>query len=264
MRLPHKIQTFLIFSTIFLTQFMADHSSFAQDSGMNLDPQMAFGRANLLYDKQEYSEAIKIYSELHESLEIKSPSILFNLGNAFIREGKKGHAIASYLAARRYAPTDPDIKANLKFVLDQTQDKLETKRAQSMVGTILFWLDVLDFKSFLYVGFLFLGLAILMLGIKFFRRNQENSTTPILILFLLACFIGFVSSYLKHANNVIWGAVTVNMASIHSSPNESGVKIFELREGAPFIKIDSTDHWVQIELSDGKRGWIKKKDSLIL
>src|SRR5205823_1595380 len=46
-----------------------------------------------------------------------SPALLFNLGNAFFKNGQVGRAIAAYREAEQIDPRDPDIRANLKFVL---------------------------------------------------------------------------------------------------------------------------------------------------
>ena len=229
-----------------------------------VDPKVEFNQANRLYDQQQYEEATAIYDKLHRSQDMKSPSILYNLGNAHFRSGKVGHAVAAYLAARRYAPTDPDIKANLKFVLEQTQDQLETSKSQSIWSTLLFWVDYLNYKVWLYIAMLAFATFLFLAGLRTLKSELTQALNPILITASIIAIFGFVSCYLKHSNNFLWGAVTSDKASIHSSPSEGGVKIFELGSGAPFIKIDSTDLWVQIELSDGKRGWIKKVDSLIL
>jgi len=41
--------------------------------------------------------------------------VYYNLGNACFRQGKLGFAILNYEQARRLAPRDPDILANLRF-----------------------------------------------------------------------------------------------------------------------------------------------------
>ena len=41
---------------------------------------------------------------------------LFNLANAYARDGRPGMAVLNYERARLLAPNDPDIRANLRFV----------------------------------------------------------------------------------------------------------------------------------------------------
>ena len=44
---------------------------------------------------------------------------------------------------------------------------------------------------------------------------------------------------------------------VHSTPSESGTSLFILHEGTKLtIKDNSMQEWKEIELSDGKVGWI--------
>ena len=70
-----------------------------------------FKAANKLYDAGKFAEAAAAY----EKLEPKTAHVFYNLGNAWFRDGKLGLAILNYERARRLAPRDPDILANLKF-----------------------------------------------------------------------------------------------------------------------------------------------------
>src|SRR2546426_6371118 len=70
-----------------------------------------FKAANALYDAGKFAEAAAAY----ERVEPKTASVYFNLGNAFFRQDKVGLAVLNYERARRLAPRDPDILANLKF-----------------------------------------------------------------------------------------------------------------------------------------------------
>ena len=70
-----------------------------------------FKSANQLYDAGKSAEAAAAY----EKIEPRTANVHYNLGNAHFREGKLGLAILDYERARRMAPRDPDILANLKF-----------------------------------------------------------------------------------------------------------------------------------------------------
>src|ERR1017187_530030 len=67
--------------------------------------------ANQLYDAGKFAEAAAAY----EKIEPKTAHVYYNLGNAWFRQDKRGLAILNYAQARRLAPRDPDILANLKF-----------------------------------------------------------------------------------------------------------------------------------------------------
>src|SRR5262249_60282743 len=46
---------------------------------------------------------------------VASANPYFNLGNAYLKAGQTGRAILAYERARRLAPGDPDLRANLTF-----------------------------------------------------------------------------------------------------------------------------------------------------
>src|SRR5438552_3976095 len=75
-----------------------------------------FKSANALYDAGKFAEAAAAY----EKIEPKTANVFFNLGNALFRQEKYGLAVLNYERARRLAPRDPDILANLRF----TQQRL--------------------------------------------------------------------------------------------------------------------------------------------
>src|ERR1017187_4694932 len=67
--------------------------------------------ANQLYDAGKFAEAAAAY----EKIEPKTAHVYYNLGNAWFRLNKLGPAVFNYERARKLAPRDPDILANLKF-----------------------------------------------------------------------------------------------------------------------------------------------------
>src|ERR1051326_2790731 len=73
-------------------------------------PIVDFKAANQLYDAGKFAAAAAVY----EKLEPKTAHVYYNLGNAWFRQGKMGLAVLNYERARRLAPRDPDLLANLK------------------------------------------------------------------------------------------------------------------------------------------------------
>ena len=76
-----------------------------------------FDAANRLYEKGDYAGAATAYQKLAHTGRASS-ALLFNLGNAYFKNGQIGHAIAAYRQAEQLNPRDPDIRANLKFALN--------------------------------------------------------------------------------------------------------------------------------------------------
>jgi tetratricopeptide (TPR) repeat protein len=104
-------------SLIFILLF-----SFAFNTLKSNNP--AFELANAAYAKGDYEKAAGLYEQLLSGNEV-SAEVYYNLGNAYYKSGKLGLAILNYERARKIAPEDEDILANLKLANQKTEDKIE-------------------------------------------------------------------------------------------------------------------------------------------
>lgn len=81
-------------------------------------PQAAFFRGNQAYAAGHYDEAVRAYEAVRAG-GADSGALHFNLGNAYVKRGDLGYAIASYERAARLLPRDPDVAANLAFAREE-------------------------------------------------------------------------------------------------------------------------------------------------
>ena len=61
------------------------------------------------------------------------------------------------------------------------------------------------------------------------------------------------------------GAIVVNpVSSVKSSPNNTGKSLFIIHEGTKVTVLEELGQWSKVELSDGRQGWIVKRDIEII
>ena len=97
--------------------------------------QAKFQAAENAYASGLYQNAIDLYQQpIAEPF--NQPELYFNLGNAAYKKGDLALAIKSYRRAQ-YAPTDPDIRANLRYALEAT-GALYPKSAASPAYSFLY------------------------------------------------------------------------------------------------------------------------------
>lgn len=77
-----------------------------------VSPTAAFDEANRLFEQGRYGAAADAYELLWKEGQT-TVAVLFNLGNARFRNGEIGRAVGAYLHARRLAPRDAGVQANL-------------------------------------------------------------------------------------------------------------------------------------------------------
>lgn len=182
--------------------------------------------------------------------------LYYNLGNAYMRKGEVGQAMAALLAARRLLPRDPDIQANLAFVHKGIPDRLDVSLPKSVMTMLSFWLTNTTPKEVAYFALTLwvLGFLLLLPARTFPQLRVAGISALVLAMLSGAAFS--LSIYNDHP----WGAVIQPKANIFSGPGIHNAIIFELKEGAPFAVGQTGDQWYQIELSDGKKGWISRTD----
>ncbi|RZA23459.1 MAG: hypothetical protein EOP10_12725 [Proteobacteria bacterium] len=230
-------------------------------------------RAESAYGAGRYDEAAQLYLEraMDKAPNSANASIYHNLGLAFDRQKELGLAVAAYLRAVQLEPRQGDFQYNLRFLLDQAQDKLEPDFPREILPFI--WDGPGRFLSerevfYAAVGLLVLTAFLVSLALVL-PRVRKGALSFALLSALCLISSGSALSY-KIWGQPDLGAVAVKTLNAYSGPTES-VVIFELHQGAPFQILNTSGDWVKISLSDQKQGWVKKegiasfgKDSVIV
>lgn len=219
------------------------------------EPAEIWLKANTAYEQGNYQQAIELYQTLL-TLGHDSGQVEYNLGNAYLRNGKLGLAIAGFLKAQREVPRDSDIKANLTYARKLTKDAITVDQTSAVVRALFFWHFLFSPKELLWLlvmvnAGLFFSLIWLAL-----RRNLEGLRWVAMIFLIMELAIG--GSIVKRT--FFPTKVTViqaHEANIHSSTTRDSVVRFQLHEGSEAKVMDMTEGWVRIVLPDGNQGWLE-------
>ncbi len=90
----------------------------------------------------EFAKAAMLDQEILDRWGPSGP-VLYNQGNAWMRAGQPGRAVASYRLAKRYLPRDPRLDANLVSALGSDAPAARRPVAE----TILFWQNWLSYPE---------------------------------------------------------------------------------------------------------------------
>ena len=80
-----------------------------------------FSKANALYEKRDYENALEEYKKILDQGVERGP-IYYNIANTYFKLGKTGYAILFYRKAARLMPADSDLKSNLSYAQSLTDD----------------------------------------------------------------------------------------------------------------------------------------------
>ena len=114
----------------------------------------------------------------------------------------------------------------------------------------------------------FVALVILVLSFVLKRAGKVSSMAhswlvPVsAIVFLLSTGLSFAQE--NNADNASFAVIEEERINILSAPNEKGATLFVLHEGTTVSILNQNENWFEIQLSDGRIGWIPADELLIV
>jgi len=186
-----------------------------------------------------------------------SGAVLYNQGNAFMRAGQRGRAIAAYRQARLYLGPDPFLEANLAYALGNQPPA----HRRPVIEYLLFWQDWTSYpaKFQIAAGGVGVTFAIAVAAIFFRRRLLVRAA----ILGLAVALLLIVSAaydwyrYQWHVHGVIVQKQTVLRKGDAESYEPALTAALE--EGAEFELVERRDDWILVRLPGDQEGWLSDR-----
>lgn len=223
-------------------------------------PQQLWEEANAAYADGRWSDAVTKY-EMIASTGLESPQLYYNLGNAEYKSGSLAGAILNYERALKVDPSFADARYNLEFVESQTQDRIDSVPEfilKTWTKKLCYLMDS-DGWAILFIVLLAVTAAMLLLFLMApsVTGKRTGFISAIVFFLLAAASLGF-SVYQKVDYSVHDEAVVMKpVISVKSSPSsDAGTDLFILHEGTKVRVMDSVGDWVNVEISDGRQGWV--------
>ena len=227
------------------------------------DATISYKKANQLYAKQDYTNAITEYEGLIADKKI-SAEIYYNLGNSYFKTGKVSLAILAYERAKKIAPDDEDIDFNLKIASLKIIDRIDVvpdvfykrwHRSASLLFSANGWSTIFLITIWLFfisAGIYVLGNSITMKKLGFFGM--------VIFLFITALGYAMSTSSYSIAHQEEHGIVMTPSVYVKSSPDEKGNDLFILHEGTKVDVMETFENWNKIKIPNGTIGWLKKNE----
>ena len=220
------------------------------------------------YTAGDYASALRDWEDIRAA-GLMSKELYYNLGNAYFKTGEIAPAILWYERALRLDPSDADIRYNLDYARALTQDKIDE------VPEIFFeqWghavCYLLPSNTWAVISLLFLALTValvllFLLGSTSGRRRLGFFAA--IVTFFIA-FLGwdFAQWQKTEAERQDMAIVMRPVSSVKSSPSADSAKdLFILHEGTRVKILDNVSGFSNIELADGRQGWIPSSEIEII
>ena len=224
--------------------------------------------ANVSYTEGRWSDALAGYNMISDA-GMESAPLYCNMGNAYFKDGNVPMAILYYERALKLDPSYEDARFNLELLNAGIQDRIDPIPDLILMTWVKKVCYVMDSDSWavMFLIFLaaFLAMAVLfLLGETPAARRTGFFTGIAMLLIALSCLsfsIWQKNDYMKADEAIVMKPVT----SVKSSPSgEASKDLFILHEGTKVKLIDQVGAWNNIELADGRQGWIPSGDIEII
>lgn len=220
------------------------------------------------YASADYATAVSAWEDV-QATGLTSRELLYNLGGGYVKTGEIGKAVLCYERALRMNPSDADVKYNLDYARSLTQDRidavpeffLETAARNfcfSVPSNVWAALSLVFLAVTLLLGLLFL------LGSTAGKRRLGFFGGIAALLVTLVCW-DFALWQSREARRQDLAIVMKPVSQVGSTPSEESAKsLFILHEGTKVKVLDNVSGFTQIEIADGRQGWISSRDIEII
>ena len=207
------------------------------------------------YENEQWALAVQEFESIIRA-GYDSEELYYNLGNAYYKMDDVAGAVWAFEKALKLDPNDSDARYSLSLANLKVKDRIEPLEVPFVIRLyrgiresfiIPEWLELVSLAMFLA------GLA--------FAANRLTARLKLgwlsglfaaLALVLLLVTIDAIVTTSHSRTGVIYG----DAVAVFSAPSERSTRLFELHKGITVEILEAAEDWYQIELLDGKSGWV--------
>ena len=220
--------------------------------------------ANQAYAEGRWNDALSDY-ELISGMGLESAALYCNTGDACFKAGNVPGAILYYERALKLDPSYSDARYNLELLNMGIQDRIDPVPEFVLKAWSREVCYIMDSDAWAVCFIVFMALALALVLLFILSPSVAGRRTGFfagIVMILLAAFsltfsIWQKKDYMRADDAIVMRPVT----SVKSSPSSEASKdLFILHEGTKVRIIDEVGSWNNIELADGRQGWIPAGD----
>ncbi len=230
-------------------------------------------KADSAYMNDDFRQAVRLYVKSLEE-DGASPTVYYNLGNAYYRLNNIGKAILYYERALKMDPSFTDARSNLEFVNTRITDKPEDD--SSFLGNL--YNSIVEFMSpnawawFALASFIILLCAVaLYIFTNRIAVRKAGFFGGIVMLFVCIFIITVAynsASRINRHDRAVVMVPTTNLTSAPRAPKEKTEKVVPVHEGTVLTITDSvatpgdaaSHMYYDVKINNSARAWVKAAD----
>ncbi|MCP4249030.1 MAG: SH3 domain-containing protein [bacterium] len=246
----------------------ADRSSRQQQVDLLDEALASFDRGTALTGTSP-DEAMIAFRQSAETLQVlvdrglHNGRLYYNLGNARLKCGQLGRAIAAYRRAEALIPTDPLLQENLRYARSLRRDEIAERGPRTVARTVFFWHYDTPLAWRFAIGLGAWALFwVALLGRTLVGRFRWGYAAMAFLMVWLTLAVSVTVDW-QVARAPRGGVITANEVVVRKGNGLGYAPQFEqtLGEGVEFEVLEERDAWLHVRLPDGQEGWIAGADA---
>ena len=184
--------------------------------------------------------------------------VFYNRGNARVKSGRVGAAIADYERALRMLPRFGDLRANLSYARALASGEQKQSAPHDLLSPLLapHTRTTLAETAWAAVGLYVLTFALLTAYALLPRQGLRRATLAAGILCALACASLGAKMW---DGSVTRAVVTTDDTAVRSGNAESFAEKYRVAEGAVIRVLEEREGWYKIRISRDEVGWVPQE-----
>jgi hypothetical protein len=214
------------------------------------------------FAKEDFKTAVTHYKAVAEMGE--SAAVCYNLGCCSYRLDDMARSVLWFERAALLDPSDEDIRFNLDMARSKTIDHITPRHEMFFTAawhSMTSWLSADEWAAWavaFFVGMLLLFFMYFFSSDIVVRKTGFFGALLSLVLVLLTNALAYSQRRMQVERS---GAIVMTPAvTVKSTPSKSGTELFVLHEGTRVEILDnSMKEWVEVQIADGKVGWMERE-----
>ena len=208
------------------------------------------------YRNNQYDLAIQEFETILNN-NWDSPELYYNFGNAFYRIGNTSGAVWAYESCLKLTPTHSDAEYNLRLANLNVKDRVDLPDPPIYLKWYMGIKERYAPSMWINITLFILLILSLLTTVSRILSSVWLNYIQSMFITLFFCSLFFTLHSIWTENSVNQGVIYYPVVEIRSEPNKFSAQLFEVHEGLKVLVNQTSENWVEIELLDGKAGWIE-------
>lgn len=214
------------------------------------------------FAKEDFKTAVTHYKAVAELGE--SAAVCYNLGCCYYRLDDMARSVLWFERAALLDPSDEDIRFNLDMARSKTIDHITPRHEMFFTAawhSMISWLSADEWGKWavaFFVGMLLFFIMYFFSADIVVRKIGFFGALLSLVVVILTNALAYGQRQMQVERS---GAIVMTPAvTVKSTPSKSGTELFVLHEGTRVEILDnSMKEWVEVQIADGKVGWMERE-----